>query len=214
MFSKRIIPQWCAYFDRIYLINLKSRKDRLYESIQELKKYNIPFIRWEAMEYENGAMGLYDTMTSLFVNAIDNGYRKILVFEDDVKFLQDPTLIMDRIILEQLPTNWELLYLGCNHSVPFINKRSSNLLICERALATHSVAYSLSAMNKILQMPRQLPFDVLLADKIQPKSNGFSYCVTPMLATQKDGYSSIEKRLTSYSMFLEDRFIQHSKHLK
>ncbi len=202
---KRQIPEWCNYFDQIFLINLKSRKDRLLESVRELKSYHIPFIRYDATYDDNGMLGLYDTMTRLFKECLDNGTKEILVFEDDVRFLQDPTPVMDNLV-KNIPA-WDLLYLGCNLPDPAVVKAGEPFVKISRAYATHAVAYSENAMRHILAKTLQLPFDVLLADQIQPKFN--CYATYPMLCSQRDGYSNIENRVVFYKPYLEDRFNQN-----
>lgn len=205
---------WTAYFDKVFLINLTERTDRLKEATATLSSYNIRFERFEATSDQNGSYGLYKTMMSLFKLSLEREYNKILVFEDDVKFLlpvKETTEIMGRA-LTQLTENWDLFYLGVNHPIPFENKISKNILRVKKGLSTHSVCYSRMGMYEMLSTPMKLPIDIMIAEKIQPM--GFSYCVYPMLCSQKSGWSNIENRyVTNYHEYLEDRFAEQTKHL-
>lgn len=203
---------WTKYFDQVFLINLPHRHDRLMSSMAELKKFEINFERFEAIPNMDGRQGLYDTMMELFKLSLKRGYKRILVFEDDLTFLVDPTEVMTKVI-EQIPECWDLLYLGCNHTVPFQKKWSENILRNERSFATHSVGYSKYTMQRLINETPTLPYDVMLADGIQ--KDGLSFCVNPILVSQKPGYSNIENRYVKhYADFLENRFAEQIKNIQ
>lgn len=203
---------WTKYFDQVFLINLPHRHDRLMLSMAELKKHEIQFERFEAIPHMDGRQGLYETMMAVFKLSLKRGYKKILVFEDDVVFLTDPAPVMDKVI-EQIPNHWDLLYLGCNPTIPFKKKWSENILRNERSFSTHSVGYSMYSMRRLLLEPVVLPYDVMLADSLQ--KDGLSFCVNPMLCSQKPGYSNIENRYVKhYADFLENRFAEQIKNIE
>ena len=78
--------EWINYFQRIALINLADRFDRLYDTIQIMDEYKIPFERFDAIRHENGALGLGITMKRLFNECLENDIQNVLVLEDDVIF--------------------------------------------------------------------------------------------------------------------------------
>lgn len=208
------MTHWTAYFDKVFLINLPERTDRLKEATDELGRYNIQFERFEATSDQNGAYGLYKTMMALFKMCVEIEYYNILVFEDDIKFLLDvkETNKIMNDAFKQMDIIWDLLYLGINHPIPFGNKISKNILRVERGLSTHAVGYNIVTIKHLLNAPMILPFDIMLVEKIQ-KFN-LSICINPILCTQRPGYSNIENKYVShYSTFLEDRFAEQTKHL-
>lgn len=205
------MSHWTSYFDKVFLINLPHRTDRLQASTETLSFYNIPFEIFEAIKDVDGKLGLYRTMMALFLMCQGRGYNRILVFEDDLKFLLDPTETMNNVVKEICPY-WDLLYLGCNATVEFKHKFSENILCNERSFSTHAVGYSAYAMEFILQEPMKLPFDLQLCDGLQKER--LSFCVTPMLVSQSPGWSDIEKRkVTNYDDYLENRFSEQTKNI-
>lgn len=195
---------WTNFFDFIFVINLKRRSDRLLQIKWELDKYNIKHIVWEANERTNGQEGIASTLKDLFKAAIYCGLENILVFEDDAKFMFDPSSVMEGAI-KMLPSNYDMLYLGVNPTKTYVPRfYSTNLLYLPRGYALHACAYSLAGMKKILELPDQLPIDLNIADNIHPEGN--SYAVYPMICTQRPGFSDIEKKYTDWSFALENRF--------
>lgn len=197
---------WHSFFDKVFLINLPSRRDRYATSTQELTKLSIPHEVVPGIAQSDGREGLYLTMRTIFQKALTVGMRRILVFEDDVHFLQDPGPTMERS-LRQLPSDWDLLYLGCNLAQRPTSFFSPNLITVTRALSTHAVGYSSNCMATMLTYPKVLPVDLALVSLIQNRRR--SFCVCPFLATQLPGYSDIEKRPTNWTDVLEKRFYEN-----
>lgn len=179
---------WTNFFDKIYVINLAKRTDRMQQAIEQLTKYNIPFERWEAIENKDGAEGLRLTMIELFTHCIENNYQNCLIFEDDVDFLEpDMNNIMEDAI-EQLPPDYHILYLGAQLcKMPVFYWR--NLLIVQDAYATHAAAYSNAAMKEILNSEFKSPIDNFFVKTIQKK--GKCFCVYPLIASQIPSHSDI-----------------------
>lgn len=203
---------WHKFFDRIVVLNLKHRADRLFEVEKEMSKYNISFELVEATYNQDGRVGIYESIKSLFKYSIQENYENILIFEDDVKILRkDFNELMD-LCVEQLPEDWKIFHLGAN--LPDKNKviqYSDNLLLVKRALALHAVAFSLDAMKSILSLPYQLPIDVTIANWIHP--GGGCFCSYPLLATQRPGKSDIMGFSIDYKSLIEDNYKEATSNL-
>ena len=64
---------WLSFIDKIYLVNLAHREDRLLESAKLLEEYQIPYQVFPAIQdREQGARGLMKSMISIFVDSIEN----------------------------------------------------------------------------------------------------------------------------------------------
>lgn len=205
---------WLNSFSKTYLINLPERKDRLQKSTDELNKYNIPFEVFEATKHEDGRIGIFLTLKKMFEQAIGKNYKKpILSLEDDVRFLANPNLIMNDV-MSQLPADFHMLFLGCNHNAPLTQKYSDCLIKVTKAKALHAVVYSMEAIELLLPHMEKFEksIDRTTRDVLQPL--GKSYCTYPMIATQYNGYSDIEGEDVDYTKCLEKRFEQNIKGIK
>lgn len=197
---------WQNFFDEIYVINLLKREDRLLQTTKDFEEYEIPFTRISAIEDENGARGLRDTMTQLFTEAIAKGYKNILVFEDDAKVVVDKiwfTMTMENIVA-QLPENYHLCLLGGQPAQKFSHFFSSNLIPVNMFFSTHSVAYSLQGMKEIMSRGMGFPIDNWMIDAIQRL--GHSYCTYPLLTSQHPGISDIGKNFIDWTPFIQTNY--------
>lgn len=206
--------QWDHFFSKIYVINLPERTDRLEQTDMEMKKYGIPYQVYPAIKHESGVEGLRLTYMQLLKRCILNSHSHILVFEDDVTFINDPnTFFWKALAQAELTDKWDMLYLGANTHNPFKEKEDYNLLPLTSAFGMHAVAYSYWGMTKtyfsILDRPGT-PIDVCVERDVQPR--GKCYCAYPLLATQRPSFSDIEKKNVDYD-FIVNRFNEHTKHL-
>ncbi len=132
------------------------------------------------------------------------------MFEDDVKFVINPNLVMDRCVAQLKKVDWDLFYLGPNTHKKFTEFKSPNLLPLQHGYGLHATAYSKSGMAKILSSEITKPIDVSLAGQVQ--SSGNCYACYPLIATQENGYSNIEKKRVDQG-YIEQRFYENVRHL-
>lgn len=205
---------WTNFFSKIYLLNLPERKDRLVVSAIELGAMGIEATVFPAVKSDNGQEGVYLSLMQIFRHAVDRKYSSVLLFEDDFERctgVPEFKQTMEKAV-RQLPEYWHMLFLGANLPDPKqVTQHSANLLRTKRALALHAVAYSYECMQMILSLPRMLPIDLQIANFIGPL--GHSYVTYPLLCSQRVGYSDIEKKVTNYRHYLEDRYLTVCNHL-
>ena len=113
------------YFDKIYLLNLKKREDRLEDSISRLSKLDINFDIFNGVDgsvmnhiwkkLENGNftnpnyVGCCLSHLSIYKHAIENSYERILIIEDDCMINKNINNIFDSLLIPE----WsDLMYLG------------------------------------------------------------------------------------------------------
>jgi glycosyltransferase involved in cell wall biosynthesis len=150
------------YFDRILIINLKSRYDRRLKAIQELRRMGIdaevffaddgysPSNLKEYYKYASkpiggknahpmeslyarkmimgpGALGYLKTFKRLLHYAIDQGWERILCFDDDIFFHHQFHDLFEKRIAG-IPSDWKLLYLGATqHGWETVEKDERNI---------------------------------------------------------------------------------------
>lgn len=209
---------WTKFFDRVFVISICKDQilTRLFTSLKQLEHFDIEVELFEATyNPENGAVGLRETMIRLFHKCLDKGYSRVLILEDDISIIGDVNKFMP-LCLAQLPANFDLLYLGAYVVTPFKERYSENLLLLDKALTTHAVAYSKKAIEKILPIfekhaenPRDTAtVDMLLLNRIV--SEGKSYITYPLLVSQQQGYSHIMGKEIDYKKYIE---VEYEKHL-
>jgi GR25 family glycosyltransferase involved in LPS biosynthesis len=203
---------WHNFFDRIVVLNLKHRRDRLFEVEKEMNKYKIPFELVEAIYHQDGRVGIYESIKSLFRHSIKENQKNILIFEDDVKILREDFNELMELCVEQLPEDWRIFHLGANlPDKTKVIQYSENLLQVKRALALHAVAFSSDTMKSILTLPYQVPIDITIANWIH--SGGGCFCSYPLLATQKPGKSDILGFPIDYKSLIEDNYKEATRNL-
>ena len=199
----------------IALINLKKREDRLASSTKILDEFGVKYEVWEATDNpEFPCRGLVDSMQRYFRKILEVGAERCLLFEDDISALVDAATFnetMDKVI-EQLPEDWGLLYLGGNCSRGLVDFLSPNLLPVNGVYATHATAYSKKAMEFIVGREINEPVDNFIVREFQKKHD--VYITYPMLMTQRANFSNIGNAWTDWSRFLEVRYDAEIRKLK
>ena len=154
----------CSFFDKVYCINLKERKDRWDLCEEKFKEYEITnYVRFDGVKVNGnlsskklGQIGCAASFYNVFKDASKNSYEKILVLEDDFDFTVSKDEIVNNLdkAFKEMPEDWDMFYLGANvmneiMSNP-IEKYSENLFKLNSGYALHSVCFSKEALNKIL----------------------------------------------------------------
>ena len=200
------------YFKEIHLINLDKRTDRLNNVMQEFEKLGIKdrVQRFKAIEKTDGRLGCIKSHVELLKYAKAKKLENILILEDDITFVQPNTNEILNNAIQQLNMKWNLLYFGANtHTKLF--KLTENLIYLNNAFATHSLAYHESIYDKIINKYDKMQqltkhtdiLDVYYCTDLQV--NNTCLLVNPILTTQVNGFSDIEKRDVNYE-FILDRF--------
>jgi GR25 family glycosyltransferase involved in LPS biosynthesis len=113
------------YFDKIYLLNLHKRKDRLNKSISKLNQVGLEYevfsgvdgsvmqSIWSKLDipyFSNSSyLGCAISHLSIYQDALHNGYEKILIIEDDNLIHNEIMKIFDSLVIPE----WsDLFYLG------------------------------------------------------------------------------------------------------
>lgn len=161
-------------FDRVYLINLEKRKDRLAKCLEKnnanlsgLQNLEIvKAVEGQTLDFPNfngsvGALGCNESHLNILKDAEKKGYSKIIILEDDFSFVKN----FDELFVkgwESLPNDWDMLYLFASDYAP-PKSYNENLLECSSTLTT--VAYAVhspifSTLIKLLEKKKQ-PVDVV-----------------------------------------------------
>lgn len=200
------------FFDAIFCINLDKRPDRWIHAQEQFKKIGIldKVKRFSAIERKDGRLGCIKSHLEIIKYAQKNNLNNVLIFEDDVVFMDENVELIMGNVINQIPENWEMLYLGANLHSP-LSKFSDNLVLLVNGFSTHAVAYNKSIFNFFIKKYNKMNevtlqsdiLDVWIANHIQTR--GKTFLVKPLLATQINDYSDIVKSNVDYS-FIKERY--------
>ena len=98
------------YFDKVVVINLDKRTDRLEKITKQLDDLGITFERFSAIDGtgKNPIIAGRDSHLQVWR---ENLGKKVLVLEDDAYFVDNFQERFDQVI-QTLPDNWDVFYLG------------------------------------------------------------------------------------------------------
>jgi glycosyl transferase family 25 len=168
-------------FDKIFVLNLDCRQDRM-ERLNDILHYlEIPYERFPAL-HKDTVVGLhaslikqqpYSTINnagylacllshlSIYKLAIDRGYKSILIFEDDILIHKNAKeMVYD--VLKKVPDNWDVLYFGYlklsedlstwSHYMDSDSFINDSIVRSRGFWCCHSYAINVSLMKEILQL--------------------------------------------------------------
>jgi len=206
------------FFEEMYCVNLDERTDRWEHAQKEFEKAGIKdrVQRFSAIRDDDGRVGIIKSNLGVVKLAKKKGLKNVLVFEDDVEFIVDnPQEVLAESLSQIGNLDWQLFYLGANTHNKLI-KIKPNLILLKNAFAVHSMAYNEKSYDKFIKRYEGLNkisnmndiLDVYLAQYFQV--NSICLMVNPMMTTQMNSYSDIEKRVVNYD-FIEERFKKNIK---
>lgn len=204
-------------FDKVYLINLDKRQDRLENFKKEVEKYDLgEFERFSAYDGDSidlstysqnvnpGVIGLLMSNLKIIQESKKNNYKKILIIEDDCYFTNE-VLEIDGYF-KVLPEDWDLLYMGGNHNThggyePPL-EINDKIIKLHHTYTTHFVGINETMFDIIeSQLTNSVqPIDILYCS-LQKKHNVYSFF--PAIAQQLEGFSDIEKNNVNYEWLIK-----------
>lgn len=198
------------YFDKIYVINLKKRTDRLENVEKQLKSVSISYAVIEAIDgdeqeidfikgayaWNKNSAALALTTLKILEDAKANNYKRIFIFEDDVEFtnmakhqLKDIKWLDD--------DEWDMIHFGTIDKYrPKIKKKGwiqLKMSYCCHAYGINSSIYD-RYIEEIKKMDK--PIDEITSIILQPEGRCFKYNKT--ICKQKKDYSNIRKKNVNY----------------
>jgi len=214
------------YFDQIICINLDRRKDRWEESQLQFSKHNIKVKRYSAVDGNpmgwdsknfagkrtslNGAMGCIASHTEVYQLAKENGWKNVLIIEDDCDFIENLNEIFEKSI-KTLPNDWDLLYFGGVHETrngKFIPEKFNEYFVkAKRIITTTCYAVNHTVYDMILDTVLKnkpyfdCPIDTYLGAYIQPNITTYAY--HPPIAWQRASHSDIQNAHRDYSNMMK-----------
>jgi GR25 family glycosyltransferase involved in LPS biosynthesis len=211
------------YFDQVYVLNLQKRPERMILADKRMKFCEIDYVKfnavdgsvmrrvWESYHKENqyfsnpSYLGCAISHLSIYRDALEKGYNKIVILEDDNRIKRDANQAFNAV-KDQIPEDWMLLHLGFIPLTDDCSQWSYNVFL-DRFISPNVFrsknlwglyAYGITAplMQEILETyDRDFPMELdrFFVTNIQQREG--CYGVTPQLFAADDGVSDNSGRM-------------------
>jgi GR25 family glycosyltransferase involved in LPS biosynthesis len=219
--------------DKIYVINLENKTDRLETFDKQMKKNKIVYERFNAIVGEkvirderltdycntfctDGMKGCALSHRTLWETVVKNGYRNVMICEDDA-MIPDDFDSKFQMIYYQIPKDYDMLYLGClfggkddsslNKLITKINGYepediNTDVYKVKGTIGTHCYIISLEGAQKFVDKPISFHIDTQIMYWIKTY-NYKSYAVNPLLVDSSQNNSSLSE---TYPVLLNSLF--------
>jgi GR25 family glycosyltransferase involved in LPS biosynthesis len=186
------------YFDKVILINLDRREDRLEKLSTQLNNLGITFERFSAIDGK--AEGIDPIVAGRMSHTKvweENLGKKVLILEDDAEFVDNFNEKFAEVI-QTLPSDWDVFYLGA-----LVAKTTGKLIQVnehwyKQVVSTGSHAYCLkpSKMGYFINKLKDYQWYIDIGLRLEAIDNN-CYITQPNLVTQFASYSDLRLKEVS-----------------
>lgn len=195
--------------NRIFCINVASRKDRWEHVVKLCDKFDFIVNRFEAVTgvvvdgVINNNAGCTASHRALLDMIVEKQWPNILVLEDDFDILHEDFMDKFERISFELPEDWDLFYLGGHYGEQPIARHSQHLIRCGRFLTTSSYGITLKMAEKMRE-------SIIGVGPIDSLYGGFHrdnkcYVADPRLIVQYPNVSDLQDRFMDNSTCMLDK---------
>jgi GR25 family glycosyltransferase involved in LPS biosynthesis len=183
------------FFDRIIVISLERRTDRLEQFDKEAKRIGFEYEVHPAMDGKFLGMDpiVAGRLSHIEVLRKIKPDEKVLICEDDALFREDFNEAFDEYMAD-LPKNWDIFYLGAikNETRP-VNKHWVRQVV---STGTQAYCVNPAKVDLFIQIAREFEQWIDVAYRLWADRTN-AYIAHPNLVIQQDGYSDLRGELVS-----------------
>jgi GR25 family glycosyltransferase involved in LPS biosynthesis len=175
------------YFDKVVVINLDRRKDRLEKVDAQLQELGITYERFSAIDAKALDIDPIQACKQSHIQVLEESVGKTLILEDDAYFMEGFNERFTEFV-ELLPKDWHIFYLG---AVLLNSERCNDIMV--RAMDTSSLhAYCVNPEFKeiALEQGRDYPEHIDVAYRLLHRQYR-SYAAKPPMVKQYPSYSDL-----------------------
>ena len=183
------------FFDRIIVINLPRRTDRLEQFDKEAKRIGFNYEIHPAMDGKFLGMDpiVAGRLSHIEVLRKIKPDEMVLICEDDAKFDTEFNTKFDEYMAD-LPKNWDIFYLGAikNETRP-VNKHWVRQVV---STGTQAYCVNPAKVDLFIQIAREFDQWIDVAYRLWADRTN-AYIANPNLVIQHDGFSDLRGELVS-----------------
>lgn len=182
------------YFDKVVVINLDRRKDRLEKVDAQLQELGIAYERFSAIDAKALDIDPIQACKQSHIRVLEDSVGKTLILEDDACFMEGFNERFAEFV-ELLPKDWHIFYLG---AVLLNSERCNDIMV--RAMDTSSLhAYCVNPEFKeiALEQGRDYPEHIDVAYRLLHRQYR-SYAAKPPMVKQYPSYSDLMLKDVDY----------------
>lgn len=187
--------------DRLVIVNLDRRPDRLSQIQQELALLNVPaekIVRLAACEEENGQLGRRQSHLQALQMAQEQGWRNYLLLEDDAVILKQEKhiTILNALLGALAKFPWQVVLLGGQVHQGTALKSLNGIIHARDCQKVCACLVNSSYYATLAQQMQSDPSDTPEMQWQPLLREGKWLACYPSLCYQRPGYSDIEKKET------------------
>lgn len=186
-----------SYFDKVYILNQDSRPDRWAQFEEEAARIGLTgYERVATIPADQPYQSFCLSQQNLLKTFVNSGGVNLLALEDDCIFRP---LSHFQEAMSELPSDWDLLYLGANVFEEKPERVNKHLFRLRSAWTSHAIAYSRKAAEYIAEhypAGNFIMFDEWIRVNVQSTMN--CYLIQPMVAWQRPCHSDLWGHWVSY----------------
>lgn len=188
----------------ILMIHNPSRTDRLEILLTELKSQDLG--ETILMPAVTNTMSSVKNISIAHKSCVRVAQKlkleRIIILEDDVKFLCKKSFLRFTELAEQLPPDWDVFLSGVYDGV--LQDHSENIRKITRFSGLHCYMVHERYYDTFLSANEDVNLDKWMSTPGWGSSN--AYLAYPMLAMQHDGFSDNVKKVTDYNQQVKGKF--------
>jgi len=194
------------WFDKILCINLDDRTDKWRNCQRLFKEHNMTVERFRAHDLRNGTKDVLRGCTASHRGCLElichHGWKRTLILEDDFSALHRDLSKRFFDMIGEVPTDWEMLYLGGHYAEPPQYRVSPHVIRIGRMMTTSSYAVTLKFARDIAPwFDGPMPPDVVYFEKHRERK---CYIFQPRLMAQGETFSDLQQRVMNNEPCMTD----------
>ena len=181
------------YFDRIIVINVERRSDRLQDFDTESKKIGFEYEVHKALDGQHLGMSpiVAGRLSHIEVLRKIKPDEMVLICEDDALFREDFNEVIDEYMAD-LPEDWDIFYLGAlKNEVKPVNKHWVRQVV---STGTQAYCVNPAKVDLFIQIARDFEKWIDVAYRLWADRTN-AYIAQPNLVIQSEGYSDLRGEL-------------------